>query len=141
MLGHGIKGMFELFPESRTQIPHLLGQVADGATISKVPGPEELNKAAQQDVDSFQWGMGSIFKYVFCQRGEVIHKVINHLKPKILLILEIVVKRTLWHACCIKDLLNAGMIEPLEMDNFSSNFKDSFFCIFCVDRIDRKTLR
>jgi len=87
MFGHGIKGMLELFPESRTQIPHLLGQISDGTTKCKVFGTEKVNESAQQDIDSLQGGMGSIFKYIFCQRGEVIHKVINYLKPEVLLIL------------------------------------------------------
>ena len=63
---------------------------------------------------------------ILCEMIEMGHEKINDLKPEILFTLEIVIERALWHAGGIEYFLNAGVIEPLEMDNLSARFQK--FC-------------
>jgi hypothetical protein len=55
--------------------------------------------------------------------------MVDDLKSEILLTVEIVIERPLWHSGCVEDFLEARVIEPLEMDESRSGFKDFLFGI------------
>ena len=55
--------------------------------------------------------------------------MVDDLKSKILLTVEIVIERTLWHSGCVEYFLEARVIEPLEMNELRSGFKDLLFGI------------
>jgi hypothetical protein len=55
--------------------------------------------------------------------------MVDDLKAEIFFTVEVIIKRPLWHSSCVEDFLKARVIEPLEMDELRSCFKDILFGI------------